>query len=293
MPRRPNRRVPFARPFTRDDLAASGYSYAELRGWLSRGEVVRLSHGVYLEAGLDDLTAQRAITPHPKVVAGASPVPLLGAANIHRIPLPPDAQRRLERADARRVIPDDCLERRPNGLLVPTLAWTALQVARDQTLPGALIPLDHALARGIERDELTALADAMRTWPGCRHLARAIAAASELSESPLESWSRGLMIDAGLPAPVLQHVLHADGVTMRCDFAFLEEGVIGEADGLGKYGTGDAAAQSIAQEKRRQARLQALGFVVYRWGWKDVHPSPEAWLAGLRRALDVRRRRPA
>ena len=98
------------------------------------------------------------------------------------------------------------------------------------------------------------------------------------------------MIEAGLPEPELQFVVRAGGMTMRCDFAWPEQGLIGEADGIDKYGKGQDARDAIAAEKRRQARLQAADYVLYRWGWHEVHPQWEVWLAGLRRELERRRR---
>jgi hypothetical protein len=77
----------------------------------------------------------------------------------------------------------------------------------------------------------------------------------------------------------------------RVDFAWLEDGVVGEADGRLKYTDGDAV-RVIEAEKERQARLEALGLVVVRWGWRDLEGTPPRMIERVREALergDVRR----
>jgi hypothetical protein len=59
------------------------------------------------------------------------------------------------------------------------------------------------------------------------------------------------------------------------DFAWLEYGVVGEADGLGKYlrsGAGPLKnpAQKVIEEKRREDEIRALRWAVARWGWTDA-----------------------
>ncbi len=53
-----------------------------------------------------------------------------------------------------------------------------------------------------------------------------------------------------------------------------ELGVIGECDGLLKYSGSDA----LIQEKIREDRIRALGFIVVRWTWNDIirHPGDVA-----------------
>ena len=66
------------------------------------------------------------------------------------------------------------------------------------------------------------------------------------------------------------------------DFIWVESHVIGEADGQEKYKT---AAGEVFAEKRRQADLQAAGFVLYRWGWPEVRDDASGWIRGLRRLV--------
>ena len=92
----------------------------------------------------------------------------------------------------------------------------------------------------------------------------------------------------GLPAPQPQvRILDERGrFVARVDFAWLSHGVVGEADGLVKYG--DGAARSIAEEKQREARLQALGLVVVRWTARQLHGDPPLLVRQLLTALERR-----
>jgi hypothetical protein len=75
------------------------------------------------------------------------------------------------------------------------------------------------------------------------------------------------------------------GFVARVDFAWLHLGVVGEADGRAKYtGNGDMVTAFDA-EKERQARLEALGLVVVRWGARHLLGDPPLMIERLRRAL--------
>lgn len=87
------------------------------------------------------------------------------------------------------------------------------------------------------------------------------------------------MSDYGFPRPRLQHPFYdAQGLIGFVDFWWPELGIIGEFDGQGKYlrdefTHGRSQAEVIADEKRRENRLRALGHIVVRWEWADlIHP---------------------
>ena len=58
---------------------------------------------------------------------------------------------------------------------------------------------------------------------------------------------------------------------------------MGEADGARKYD--GRAPDALLAEKRRQERLEELGFIVVRWGWDDAVRRPEATADRIRRAI--------
>src|SRR5690606_25157426 len=64
-----------------------------------------------------------------------------------------------------------------------------------------------------------------------------------------------------------------DGVFVaRVDFFWEELGIVGEFDGMGKYGAGDprSTADSVRREKLREDAIRNLGFEVVRWTWPEL-----------------------
>jgi hypothetical protein len=112
------------------------------------------------------------------------------------------------------------------------------------------------------------------------------ALASPLAESPLESLTRLCVLDAGLPPPQLQAriVDPADGWSCRVDMLWRQQRVVLEADGRVKYTDAE-----LWHEKRRQHRLERLGYRVVRAIWADVRGAPrgsaDELLSHLRRYL--------
>lgn len=177
-----------------------------------------------------------------------------------------------------------------DGLRCTTVPRTAVDLARGSDLPAALVVMDSAmrllLARRIPdltrrlrsdsvgrdaveeaRASLRAAGEFVRGWPGGRTVAAAVDAADPRSESPFESWSRGWMLAVGLPAPELNVVVRGrSGRVYVGDFVWGEERVIGEADGVGKYGrTGPEIRSALRAERERQSDLEADGWRVVRW----------------------------
>lgn len=115
--------------------------------------------------------------------------------------------------------------------------------------------------------------------------------ASPYAESPGESWCRLELHRAGLPAPFEQvHIRDRDWQFVgRVDFAWPEQGVILEFDGLGKY-RGPDGAKVLEEEKHREIRLQELGWIVIRCLWQNLsHFGPIA--ERIRHELGRRRAR--
>src|SRR6202012_4964893 len=119
-------------------------------------------------------------------------------------------------------------------------------------------------------------------WPRLRQAREVLQLATPLSESALESLTKLLIYDAGLTPPELQVriVDPDDGWYCRVDMLWREQRLILEADGLLKYDETGA----LRAEKRRQVRLERLGYRVERVIWADVMHRPAA-TAGWLRAL--------
>ncbi|MDV7099648.1 hypothetical protein R4227_05755 [Gordonia amicalis] len=156
-----------------------------------------------------------------------------------------------------------------DGMLVTSLERTAVDVAAAGSFAQALTAFDQALRAGADRDRIAQIL-AGRRRQGIRNARRALSLASGLSESVGESWSRAQMIEAGLPVPRLQHEFRCRSATYRADFDW-DEKLVGEFDGMAKYGRlrepGTTVADSLVREKRREDELRALGVMVVRWTW--------------------------
>ncbi|WP_369807325.1 endonuclease domain-containing protein [Mycobacterium sp. 852002-51057_SCH5723018] len=116
-------------------------------------------------------------------------------------------------------------------------------------------------------------------WPGAGR-------ASALAESPMESEARLVMIDGGLPPPILQYeVVDLQGRTWRLDFAWPEARVAAEYDGVDWH----AGPEAFLRDRRRSAALQALGWSIVPIVAEDVRYRP----GELVRRLETQLRRAA
>lgn len=116
---------------------------------------------------------------------------------------------------------------------------------------------------------------------GLRRVAEVAPHADPRLETVLESISWARFIEAGLALPEPQvWVSGASGRSWRVDFLFGGR-VIGECDGAVKY----AGADSLWKEKKRQADLEAAGYIVVRWTWEEIVYHPHVVLARIALAL--------
>jgi very-short-patch-repair endonuclease len=147
------------------------------------------------------------------------------------------------------------------GIEHTAAARTVVDLARRDRRD-AIMAVDAALRDGLVNE--TALAEALDAAlgrPGIRRARQVLAHASPLSESPLESLTRLVLLDDGFPIPELQVKIGG----YRVDMLFREQRLILEIDGLGKY-----TAAELRREKRREHELRALGYRVERVGWDDI-----------------------
>lgn len=196
-----------------------------------------------------------------------------------------------------------------HGVRVTGLARTAVDVARSRRGPDALIVVDAAMRRMIEhavadearppmwdavrsphwiqasRDRMAALAAGLVGAPGIAQGRRWLAAGHPAADTPLESYSRGVLLEAGLPEPTVGlAVVGDDGRTYWPDMAWQRFRVLAECDGRGKYTDLDV----LYREKRRQEALERAGWLVVRWTWEEIVHHPEVVLRRIARALRAR-----
>ena len=113
--------------------------------------------------------------------------------------------------------------------------------------------------------------DSVDALPGLSRARRAAPLLNGLRETPLESASYAYMVEHRIPRPRLQVTIADErGFVARVDFLWDDvpsgRRVVGESDGVVKYG----AAGEAYREKVREDRLRAAGYRVIRWGFSDL-----------------------
>ena len=170
-----------------------------------------------------------------------------------------------------------------SGRPATTAAWTAIEVARTLRRPRALATLDAALRCG--HCDPTNLEQALRAQSGRRGIVKVRALlpwADARAESPMESEARLVMIDGGLPAPVLQHtIVDSRGRLRRFDFAWPDAKVAAEYDS-DAWHTGDDA---MRRDREKLAAVQDLGWTVIPIVADDVRLRPQFLVNRIRAHL--------
>jgi hypothetical protein len=160
---------------------------------------------------------------------------------------------------------------------------TVIDIARSSSLRDATVVGDAALRGACTLADLELTLDECSQWADVGKARRAISFLDGRSESALESVSRVVMHEHGLPAPALQtefDITPGRG-RYRVDFYWKDAQVVGEADGLLKY----SDPTVLQAEKIRQERLEQLGIKVVRWTWREILVDTDATMRRLLGAL--------
>ena len=116
-------------------------------------------------------------------------------------------------------------------------------------------------------DQLAALLEDLRTYPGIQQAKWAVGHGDERAESPLESLGRLSFIEASRVAP-LSNVWFSDGVAAyRVDHYFPDSGVVLEGDGGLKVNNRPDAHRVVQRQVRRESWLRAQGCAVERYDY--------------------------
>lgn len=280
-------------PATGKSAHAAGFTYRDLR----HRDVIRISRDTFLPRALAaDLGARMAAVllnaPEQAVLSHSSAAALWGLAiplqpedaRVHLTVLPGSAARnRADRFIHRTPFVEQDVTRR-DGFPVTTPQRTWRDLAGVLQPPALLAVTDQLLARWCDAE---ALLRQLELRPDGRGSARARAVlpiADPLAESPMESVLRWLVLEAGLPTPVLQHAVHDASCTFigRADMAWPERRVLVEFDG-------DLHRERsvFVKDLRRQNRLIAAGWTVLRFSSADVLGRPAEVIAEIRAALGL------
>jgi very-short-patch-repair endonuclease len=269
--------------FTRAQAFAAGWTPRRIRTELTSGRWVQLAPGRYVEASsLVGASPEKLHAIHAMARGFGRQLVIHreSAACLHglRVLSPPA---RVATAKPASFPSADIVSARAMNLTTP--ARTVIDVARFRGIEAGLVVADSAIAqRLLDRATLTArLAEMGRCQS--RKLAEVVAAeASGLAESAFESVSRYRLLRGGIPRPELQARL----MNYRVDFLWRAQAVIGEADGLTKYGTDERTVRArIRAERERQRALEDAGYIIVRWLWDEIWNTPQIVVERLRRKL--------
>lgn len=279
------------RPIDRRGARAAGISDWQLR----HRETVRSSRDTYLpREDAKDLRQRIAAVlqgaPPGAVVSHLTAAALWGLEiplvevdpRVHlTVPLDRRVRNRADRRVHSRSLPTGATADRA-GVRTTTLAQTWLDLVGCLPAPALLAVTDQVLRRGVSREALGRLLDGAAGARGVRTARRVLPLGDPLAGSPMESVVRWLVHEAGLPRPVLQHVV-TDGVrgtVGEVDFAWPERRVMVEFDG-----EVHRDRRTFVDDLRRQNGLVLAGWTVLRFSSADVLGRPEWVVATIRRAL--------
>jgi Protein of unknown function (DUF559) len=146
------------------------------------------------------------------------------------------------------------------GRPLTTPSWTAIEVARSLHRPRALATLDAALrSQTCDRRDLLAAANAQAGRRGIVAVRKLIPLARPEAESPMESEARLVMLDGGLPEPVLQYeIVDRDGRVWRVDFAWPDHRVAVEFDGFEWH----SSREALRKDRQKRAALEEIDWRV-------------------------------
>ena len=289
----PYRRAPLRLngPATRSGASAAGINDRQLR----RGDVVRLSRDTYLPLSMADNLGARVAAVLMTAPDGAV-VSHLTAATMWELEIPkrPDDVRvhmTVSTGSAVRARADRAIHRCPltpaevtalDGIPITTPARTWRDLAGMLRRPALLAVTDQLLVEKCTYEDLECQLRLRPTGRGSACAREVLPLGDKRSESPMESWTRWLLHEAGLPMPDLQpDIADENGWFIgRADFVWRDRKVLVEFDG-----DHHRDRKSWVGDVRRQNALVAAGWTILRFTSADVLGRPAYVIATIRAAL--------
>lgn len=297
--------------FLRGEALEHGYRDEDLLHARRDGLLVRIRHGAYTFSdvwGVADDAARHSLRAHAVLRSHHAPIALshTSAAVEHGLRLfRPDLSKIhvLTRGDRLARTTADVVYHRGdytdgdfallNGCWTVEPVLAGLQTASLTDVAGGIVVLDSVidLQKGCLED-INAGFQRIAGHPFSRRLQITVRLVRKGSNSVGESLSRHLMWCQRLPEPELQFEVRDEwgqlvGIT---DFAWPEHGLLGEFDGMAKYGRlrkeGETPGDAVEREKNREDRLREVtGWLMVRIVWGQLFaPGPTA--ARIRRQLE-------
>ncbi|MCA1781254.1 MAG: hypothetical protein LC679_03500 [Intrasporangiaceae bacterium] len=171
----------------------------------------------------------------------------------------------------------------PWGPCVP-LADALVEHAMDAGIVPGVVSADAALRSGAVTDKgLAAAVEQVRSWPRSNRASAMLVFSDGRRESVGESRSAITLAFVGIELVPQVTITDPGGrFVARVDFVVKGTKVIVEFDGRLKYS--DEGGTSLFEEKKREDRLRALGYIVVRLIWADLE-TPGRAVAKVREAL--------
>ncbi len=147
-----------------------------------------------------------------------------------------------------------------DGLRITAPLRTAFDLARTRSLRGGVIAIDRLASLGvINLEEFRASLGRYRGVPGVRRAREVAALADGRAESPPESVTRMIWLDAGLPRPQANVEVRdgAERFVARVDLLDPRSRLAVEYDGAHH-----ATAAQRSRDSARELALEALGYIV-------------------------------
>lgn len=173
------------------------------------------------------------------------------------------------------------------GVRVTRGRRTVIDIARTGTLAEGLAAIDYVLyTQQTNMESIDAQLSRFRRLPGVSKARRAMELASPRAESPLESWARAQLIEAGIHDFFLQ--IEIEGC--RVDF-LIQEWLVVEVDGKSKY-TDFGEEKKWAEEKERNDKILAAGYHILHVGRKELKTMVQGESEFIHKVRKLLQRRP-
>lgn len=292
-----------------EQWAVAGISRGKLRLLLASGDLVKVRHGCYADAGiLAEARSDPCLAHAVKVAAlmaasrhAGSVASHYSAARMHGLDLlhPPGGEvitttgpsarksggtRETDVVRHAAALPAGHVTRF-RGVPVTTVARTVADIARVSTFAQGVVVADSALRRDpTSRPAMRSVLADCRGWPGVDLARKVIEFADKAPETPLESAARAMFHECGLPPPLLQAPILGTNraVIARVDFCWPEYGATAESDGLEKY----RERGGLKRDHQRDSRIREVGWEVTHFLWDELFADPDRVVARIRFAFE-------
>jgi very-short-patch-repair endonuclease len=265
-------------PFTTADAAAAGVSTSALRG----GPWRHVFRNVWIHESIEDsrearLDAARLVLGRHAFVCGLTAAWLYGVDardsrwDLVWVGCPTGSRLRTRTGCYTREISVDVRDLDLiNGVLLTTPARTVYDCARWLSPVEALVVADGLAHLGlVTAEEISQYRNAHKGIRDVTRVDAVLRALEPLSESPMETRVRYLLVSSGLPRPTAQHVVRdaSGNFVARLDLAYVGIKLAIEYDGTWHW------EQRRADDRRRDA-IRALGWTVIVVSAEDYRDTP-------------------